>query len=102
MAPRAFITGIAGQELSSDERAFVRDADPWGLILFKRNISDPKQVTELTSSFQSVLGRNAPVSVDQEGGLVQRLGPPNWPVYPPAQSFDRLYDCDPAAGLAAA
>ncbi|HVV80920.1 MAG TPA: beta-N-acetylhexosaminidase [Pseudolabrys sp.] len=102
MAPRAFITGIVGLELSSDEEAFLREADPWGMILFKRNISDPKQVTELTSSFRSVLGRHVPVLVDQEGGRVQRLGPPNWPVYPPAQAFDRLYERDPAAGLAAA
>jgi beta-N-acetylhexosaminidase len=102
MAPRAFITGIAGTELSQDERRFLRGADPWGLILFKRNISNPTQVAELTSSFRSVLGRAAPVLVDQEGGRVQRLGPPHWPVYPPAQSLSQLYDRDPAAGLAAA
>jgi beta-N-acetylhexosaminidase len=102
MAPRAFITGIAGTELSQDERSFLREVDPWGLILFKRNISDRKQVADLTSSFRSLLGREAPVLVDQEGGRVQRLGPPHWPVYPPAQVFDRLYERDPAAGLAAA
>jgi beta-N-acetylhexosaminidase len=102
MPPRAFITGIVGLELSSDEGGFLREADPWGMILFKRNISDPKQVAELTSSFHSILGRHVPILVDQEGGRVQRLGPPNWPVYPPAQAFDRLYERDPAAGLAAA
>lgn len=102
MAPRAFITGIAGPELSADERSFLREADPWGLILFKRNISDPKQVTELVSSFRSALGRQAAVLVDQEGGRVQRLGPPNWPVYPPAQAFDRLHERDVAGALAAA
>jgi beta-N-acetylhexosaminidase len=102
MAPRAFITGIAGTELSQDERSFLREADPWGLILFKRNISNPRQVAELTSSFRSELGRNAPVLVDQEGGRVQRLGPPNWPAYPPAQALDRLYDRDVAVALAAA
>jgi beta-N-acetylhexosaminidase len=102
MAARAFIIGISGTELTPDERSFLREADPWGLILFKRNISNPRQVTELTSSFRSELGRNAPVLVDQEGGRVQRLGPPNWPVYPPAQALDRLYDRDIAAALAAA
>jgi beta-N-acetylhexosaminidase len=102
MAPRAFITGIAGTVLSDDERNFFRDADPWGLILFKRNISDPKQVADLTSSFRSALGRQAPILVDQEGGRVQRLGPPHWPVYPAAQALDRLYARDAAAGLAAA
>jgi beta-N-acetylhexosaminidase len=102
MAPRAFITGIAGLELSAEELGFLREADPWGLILFKRNISDPNQVTELTASFRSAIGRNAPVLVDQEGGRVQRLGPPNWPVYPPAQALDRLYERDVAVALAAA
>jgi beta-N-acetylhexosaminidase len=102
MAPRAFITGIAGTELSADERSFLREADPWGLILFKRNISNPKQVADLTSSFRSIVGRQAPVLVDQEGGRVQRLGPPNWPVYPPAQALDRLYERDVAVALAAA
>jgi beta-N-acetylhexosaminidase len=102
MAPRAFITGIAGTELSSDERSFLREADPWGLILFKRNINDVKQITELTLSFRSAVGRQAPVLVDQEGGRVQRLGPPYWLAYPSALAFGRLYDRDPAVGLAAA
>jgi beta-N-acetylhexosaminidase len=102
MAPRAFITGIAGTELSADEHSFLREADPWGLILFKRNISNQSQVADLTSSFRSIVGRQAPVLVDQEGGRVQRLGPPNWPVYPPAQALDRLYERDVAVALAAA
>lgn len=102
MAARAFITGISGTELTSDERGFLRDTDPWGLILFKRNVSNPIQITELTTSFRSILGRNAPVLVDQEGGRVQRLGPPNWPAYPPAQALDRLYERDVAVALAAA
>ncbi len=44
MAARAFITGLAGTALTADERAFLREADPWGFILFKRNISTPDQV----------------------------------------------------------
>jgi beta-N-acetylhexosaminidase len=102
MAARAFITGISGTELTSDERDFLRDVDPWGLILFKRNISDPRQVAVLTRSFRTILNRNAPILVDQEGGRVQRLGPPHWPVYPPAQALDRLYERDVAVALAAA
>jgi len=102
MAARAFITGLAGTELSPDERDFLREVDPWGLILFKRNISTPEQVTELVSTFRSVLGRDAPVLVDQEGGRVQRLGPPHWPVYPPGALYGRLYERDAAAGLSAA
>jgi beta-N-acetylhexosaminidase len=102
MATRAFITGLAGTELSPDERAFLRDADPWGIILFRRNVSTPAQVTELIASCRSELGREAPVLVDQEGGRVQRLGPPHWPLYPPGAVFGRLYDRDASAALTAA
>ena len=102
MAARAFITGLAGTALSDEERAFLREADPWGLILFKRNISTPAQITELVDACRSALGRDAPVLVDQEGGRVQRLGQPHWPLYPPGAAYGKLYDRDPAAGLAAA
>src|ERR687889_892015 len=102
MAPAAFITGISGPSLSSDERAFLREADPWGLILFKRNVRDPAQVTALTRSFRDLLGRDAPVLVDQEGGRVQRLGPPHWPAYPSGSAYGALYAADPEAGPTAA
>jgi beta-N-acetylhexosaminidase len=102
MAARAFITGLAGLTLTANERSFLREARPWGLILFKRNISDPSQVTEIIESFRNVVGWQAPVLVDQEGGRVQRLGPPHWPVYPPGARYGELYDRDPASGLAAA
>jgi beta-N-acetylhexosaminidase len=102
MAPAAFITGISGLSLTSDERAFLREADPWGLILFKRNVQDPAQVTALTRSFCDLLGRDIPILVDQEGGRVQRLGPPHWPAYPPGATYGRLYDRDPEIGKAAA
>ena len=102
MAAHAFITGLAGTALSDEERAFLREADPWGLILFRRNISTPAQVAELVAACRSELGRDAPVLVDQEGGRVQRLGQPHWPIYPPGAAYGKLYDRDPAAGLAAA
>ena len=99
----ALITGISGLTLTVEERAFLRDAAPWGLILFKRNIDTPAQVRALTRDFRDAVGRvDAPVLVDQEGGRVQRLKPPHWPVYPPGAAYGRLYDRDPAAGLAAA
>ncbi len=80
MAPRAFIAGCAGTSLTDDEIAFFRDAEPWGLILFRRNVETPEQVLALTSAFREAVGRaDAPVLVDQEGGRVQRLGPPHWP-----------------------
>src|SRR5450432_2796549 len=102
MAARAFITGLAGLTLATTERAFVREAQPWGLIIFKRNVSIPSQVTDLISSFRDAVGREAPVLVDQEGGRVQRLGPPHWPVYPPGAVYGGLYDREKSVGLAAA
>ncbi len=102
MAPRAFISGLSGLTLTVDERAFLREARPWGLILFKRNIQDKYQVTGLIREALHELGGEAPVLVDQEGGRVQRLGPPLWPAYPPGAAYGRIYDRDPAAGLAAA
>ncbi|MGD9837283.1 MAG: beta-N-acetylhexosaminidase [Afipia sp.] len=103
MAPRAFITGVSGTALTDDERAFLRDQRPWGFILFKRNVETPDQVTRLVQELRASVGRSdAPVLIDQEGGRVQRLQPPHWPVYPPGAVFSALYDIDPAAGLEAA
>ncbi len=102
MAARAFITGLAGLEVSANERAFLREAQPWGMIIFKRNVSTPTQVCALISSFRDIIGWEAPILVDQEGGRVQRLGPPHWPAYPPGARYGELYDRAPAAGLAAA
>jgi beta-N-acetylhexosaminidase len=102
MAPRAFITGLAGTAISPDERSFVRATEPWGLILFKRNVVDPAQVRALTDEFRAICGRDVPVLVDQEGGRVQRLGPPHWPAYPAGVAYARLYARDPSLGLRAA
>jgi beta-N-acetylhexosaminidase len=102
MAARAFISGLAGLTLTANERSFLRETQPWGMILFKRNIRDPQQVSELIGSFRDAVGWQAPVLIDQEGGRVQRLGPPHWPVYPPGACYSALYDRDPASGLAAA
>jgi beta-N-acetylhexosaminidase len=102
MAARAFITGLSGLTISANERAFLREAQPWGLIIFKRNVSTPQQVSELTSSFRDAVGWEAPVLVDQEGGRVQRLAPPHWPLYPPGARYGAIYDREKAAGLAAA
>ena len=86
--PRAFICGCKTVELDAEERAFLREADPFGLILFKRNVLNRAQVSELTRDFREAVGRaEAPVLVDQEGGRVQRLGPPQWPAYPAAARF---------------
>ena len=103
MPSRAFITGVSGLELTAAERDFIRAERPWGFILFKRNVDTPGQVARLVGELRAVLGEaDAPVLIDQEGGRVQRLGPPHWPVYPPGAVFSSLYDLDPALGLKAA
>jgi len=102
MPARAFITGLAGLAISANERAFLREAQPWGLIIFKRNVSTPQQVSALAASFRDIVGWQAPILVDQEGGRVQRIGPPYWPAYPPGARYGKLYDREPAAGTAAA
>src|SRR6516164_6125572 len=102
MTARAFISGISGTVLSPSERSFLREAEPWGVILFARNVEDPAQVRRLTGSVRDALGRDAPVLVDQEGGRVQRLGPPHWPSYPPGAVYGRIWDHNPAEGRRAA
>lgn len=89
--PRAAIFGCAGTELGVEERYFFENADPLGFILFARNIDNPDQVRELVGNLRAAVGRDdAPVLIDQEGGRVQRLGPPHWPVRPPQSLFARI------------
>src|SRR5436305_6926041 len=96
----AFITGIAGLTLTAEERDFLRTQWPWGFILFKRNIDTPEQVSALISELREIVERpRAPILIDQEGGRVQRLGPPHWPVYPAGAVFSALYDNSPELGL---
>jgi beta-N-acetylhexosaminidase len=102
MNPRALIVGLSGPTLNVAEQSFLRAAQPFGLILFKRNVENPQNVQRLTSDFRDAVGWNAPVLVDQEGGRVQRLGPPHWPAYPAAAVYGRIYDVDHAKGLEAA
>jgi beta-N-acetylhexosaminidase len=101
MAVRAFICGISGTGIDQEEAAFLRTADPFGLILFRRNVDNPAQVQALTAKFRELVGRDAPVLVDQEGGRVQRLGPPHWPSYPPGSAYAALYESRPDTGLEA-
>jgi beta-N-acetylhexosaminidase len=103
MATSAFITGCRGLELSPEERAFLKAEKPAGLILFQRNCEGPDQVRRLTQSFRDAVGeQDTLVLIDQEGGRVQRLGPPHWRVLPPAAAFGALYAFDPAKGIEAA
>ncbi|HSV22749.1 MAG TPA: beta-N-acetylhexosaminidase [Xanthobacteraceae bacterium] len=102
MAARAFITGLRGTVIAPDERAFLRDTSPFGLILFKRNIVDPSQLKELIEELRTLCGPEAAVLIDQEGGRVQRMAPPHWPVYPAGALYGELYRRDPVCGLRAA
>jgi len=87
----AAIFGCAGPRLLGEEAAFFREVRPWGFILFRRNIESPDQLRALTAALRETAGDGwTPVLVDQEGGRVQRLGPPHWPRYPPARAYSRL------------
>jgi len=101
MVPAIF--GMSGPTLTADERAFFRDADPAGYILFGRNIESREQVRALTDDLRAIHGRDRLyICIDQEGGRVARLRPPVWSAYPPGEAFDRLYDIAPASAIEAA
>ncbi len=97
---KAFISGCAEASLSAEEKAFFRAEAPWGLILFARNCTEPQQIQDLVSDFRACVGRNdAPVLIDQEGGRVQRLSAPHWPLYPTGAKIADAYGADRTAGL---
>ncbi len=92
----AAILGCSGPILTPEERTFFRRVKPWGFILFKRNVETPDQVRTLVAALRDTVGRaDAPVLIDQEGGRVQRLGPPHWGLYPPGRAFGTLAGNDP-------
>ena len=98
-ATRAAIVGIAGSALSAEESALFRAWPPAGVILFSRNIREPGQLAELVASLRLVLGAEADLMVDHEGGRVARLRPPHWRAHPPAAALGRLFATNPAAAL---
>ncbi len=84
----AAIYGCAGLVLTPEEAAFFAEVRPWGFILFRRNIDTPDQVRALTSALRAAINDpDAPILIDQEGGRVQRMGPPHWPKYPPGAAY---------------
>ena len=83
----AAIYGCSGHRLTDEERAFFAEVRPWGFILFRRNIGSPDQVRALTADLRDSVGWDAPILIDQEGGRVQRMGPPHWPKYPPGDAY---------------
>ena len=99
---KAAIVGIAGPTLLPDERALFRAVPPAGIILFRRNIADPAQLSALIAALRRVLPPNAVFMVDQEGGRVARLRPPHWRDHPPARTLGHVFDRDPKTALRAA
>jgi beta-N-acetylhexosaminidase len=101
MTPAIF--GLSGPVLTADEREFFRDADPAGYIIFGRNIESRAQLRALTDDLRALHGRkNLFICIDQEGGRVSRMKPPQWMAFPPGEVFDRLYDIAPASAIEAA
>ena len=101
MTPAIF--GIAGARLSEDERAFFRESDPAGYILFARNCETRDQMRALTDDLCSIHGREKTlISIDQEGGRVVRMKPPEWSHFPSGETFDKLYEIAPASAIEAA
>ncbi len=100
---KAFVSGCAGTRLERHERDFFAAEQPFGLILFKRNIGEPAEVRDLTAAFRDAVGRpDAPVFIDQEGGRVMRLQPPRWPAYAAAGVIGQLAETDRESGIRAA
>ena len=100
---QAAIYAPAGLELSDDERRFFRDADPAGFIVFKRNCETREQLRRLTDALRELSGRaDVPILIDQEGGRVARMKPPEWPAFPAAERFSQLYQLAPSSAIEAA
>lgn len=100
---QAAIYGVEAFELTSSERDFFRDAEPAGFILFKRNCDTRDQVLRLTDSLRALTGRDdLPILIDQEGGRVARMKPPEWSAFPTAERFADLYMAAPSSAIEAA
>ena len=100
---QAAIYGLAGPDITPDERSFFRDGDAAGYILFRRNCVDQPQLLRLTDGLRELSGRpDVPILIDQEGGRVTRMQPPVWPAFPAADAFARLYQAAPSSAIEAA
>ena len=100
---QAAIYGLGGLELTDDERSFFRDAEPAGFIVFKRNCDNNDQLQRLTDSLRDLTGRSdLAILIDQEGGRVARMKPPEWQAFPAAEKFDLLYRAAPSSAIEAA
>jgi beta-N-acetylhexosaminidase len=101
MTPAIF--GLSGPVLTGDERAFFREVDPAGYILFARNVENRAQLRALTSELRAIHGRDKLlISIDQEGGRVARMKPPEWDAFPPGEAFAALWQVAPISAIEAA
>jgi beta-N-acetylhexosaminidase len=99
---QAALYGLSGLALTPGERDFFRDCDPAGYVLFARNCASRDQTRSLTESLREIHGREGlPILIDQEGGRVARMKPPEWPAFPAAEAFARLYEKAPMSAIEA-
>jgi len=99
--PLSCIIGLSGKQLTKSESIFLRDANPWGVILFARNVDYFDQLKSLTADIRNATGRNTLIFIDQEGGRVQRMRPPNWSSFPSGDAYASIYRKNRQAGLRA-
>ena len=100
---QAAIYGLAGPLMTDEERSFFRSASPAGFIIFRRNCETQDQLLRLTDSLRDLVGRDdVPILIDQEGGRVARMKPPEWPAFPPSGTFSKLYGMAPSSAIEAA
>lgn len=99
--PTAIVFDTEGACLSADEKAFFRDADPWGFIVFARHCASAAALRAHTEELREAVGRDAPIMIDQEGGRVARMKPPAFRAHPAPGLFGELYRLDPLKAAAA-
>lgn len=102
IAPKACILSVSGPELLDDEAVFLAQNNPWGIILMGRSVKSRKQVRSLIDAIWSALGRPCLVFIDQEGGRVRRMRPPEWPDFPAGEVYSKLFQKSPELGEEAA
>lgn len=94
----ATILDASGLRLSVEEKAFFRDVRPFGFIIFGRNIDTPDQLRALCDDMREAAGHEAVITIDQEGGRVQRMRAPHWRDWlPPMELATRASDAAPEA-----
>ena len=92
----ACIFSLSGAQVTPEERALFKEANPFGYILFARNCENPEQLKSLVDDLKDIAGRDCPILIDQEGGRVQRMKAPHWGTYPPMKHYGDLYAENPS------